>query len=395
MNVFERFRRIFGSIDTQSSVFAEPGEANDAIALADPPEQRGGNELSELQSMQDIDSLQTSLQKEFLGAMGAIIEKHSKTLQIKRAQLSYTDDYGKVVDERFLLECDYFASNVMFTGITKPLLEFIMNPLSVADGRHLVLAWLEHHERATGNATPVFALHPGLTGTEYELYCLQELRASGWTASVTRATGDQGIDLIATIESITVVGQCKYYSNPVGNAAVQEAIAGREFQRADYAFVVTNSTFTSAAKSLAAAANVLLLHHSELSGLTTKLGIRLQHPRDTNLSHDAPSPTLPSDSCEVLDYQSSKPRLLEEILGTATRVMERKEELAYRALGTEEDPLFEEAVQIVREAKRATIHGLNARLKVGYHRSAKFIETMENRGMLSPLRSDGSRDSLD
>jgi len=48
---------------------------------------------------------------------------------------------------------------------------------------------------------------------------------------------------------------------------VQEVIAGREFEKADIAAVVSNSTFTKSAKQLAGAANVLLLHHAELDKL--------------------------------------------------------------------------------------------------------------------------------
>src|SRR5260364_238896 len=57
------------------------------------------------------------------------------------------------------------------------------------------------------------------------------------------------------------------YSQPVGNAAVQEVIAGKVFEQADLAVVVSNATFTKSARQLATSAGVLLLHHEQLSEL--------------------------------------------------------------------------------------------------------------------------------
>lgn len=72
---------------------------------------------------------------------------------------------------------------------------------------------------------------------------------------------------MATINNFRLVEQCKKYINPVGNKAVQEAIAGREYYEADVAVVVTNSSYTKSARRLASASNVKLLHHSQLSQL--------------------------------------------------------------------------------------------------------------------------------
>ena len=62
-----------------------------------------------------------------------------------------------------------------------------------------------------------------------------------------------------------LVVQCKLYSGSVGNAAVQEVIAAREYEYADLAAVVSNGPFTASARELASAANVLLLHHDEIA----------------------------------------------------------------------------------------------------------------------------------
>lgn len=60
----------------------------------------------------------------------------------------------------------------------------------------------------------------------------------------------------------------------------------------------------------------------------------------------------------------------------------------------EADPLYDEAVAIVIESRRASISYLQRRLKVGYNRAARMIEDMETAGVVSPVLSNGSRDVL-
>jgi restriction system protein len=85
------------------------------------------------------------------------------------------------------------------------------------------------------------------------------------TPNVTQATGDQGVDVIAMKNGMRVVLQCKKYSSPVGNKAVQEIVAGKIHEQAHHAAVVTNNTFTSSALQLASTNGVKLLHVTELS----------------------------------------------------------------------------------------------------------------------------------
>ena len=108
---------------------------------------------------------------------------------------------------------------------------------------------------------------------DFEHECADLLNESGWTARVTQASGDQGIDVIATYENVKAVFQVKKYSQPVGNSAVQEIIAGKAFEQAHVAAVVTNSTFTASAKKLANATGVFLLHYSELPDFAEELGL--------------------------------------------------------------------------------------------------------------------------
>lgn len=62
--------------------------------------------------------------------------------------------------------------------------------------------------------------------------------------------------------------------------------------------------------------------------------------------------------------------------------------------GSESDPLYDQAVQIVLETRRASISSIQRRLKIGYNRAARMIEDMEKAGIVSPMESNGSREVL-
>jgi S-DNA-T family DNA segregation ATPase FtsK/SpoIIIE len=58
----------------------------------------------------------------------------------------------------------------------------------------------------------------------------------------------------------------------------------------------------------------------------------------------------------------------------------------------EADPLYDEAVRIVTESRRASISGVQRRLKIGYNRAARLVEAMEAAGLVGPLQSNGNRE---
>jgi S-DNA-T family DNA segregation ATPase FtsK/SpoIIIE len=60
----------------------------------------------------------------------------------------------------------------------------------------------------------------------------------------------------------------------------------------------------------------------------------------------------------------------------------------------EQDPLYDQAVRIVVESRKASISGVQRRLKIGYNRAARMIETMEASGVVGPLQSNGAREVL-
>jgi S-DNA-T family DNA segregation ATPase FtsK/SpoIIIE len=58
------------------------------------------------------------------------------------------------------------------------------------------------------------------------------------------------------------------------------------------------------------------------------------------------------------------------------------------------DELYDKAVAIVTESRRASISGVQRRLKIGYNRAARLIERMEADGIVSPPEHNGNREVL-
>ena len=60
----------------------------------------------------------------------------------------------------------------------------------------------------------------------------------------------------------------------------------------------------------------------------------------------------------------------------------------------EKDELYDEAVAFVAQSRRASISAVQRKLRIGYNRAARMIETMEETGVLSPMASNGNREVL-
>lgn len=63
--------------------------------------------------------------------------------------------------------------------------------------------------------------------------------------------------------------------------------------------------------------------------------------------------------------------------------------------GSEEsDALYDEAVHFVTQSRRASISAVQRKLRIGYNRAARMIETMEMAGVVSEMGSNGQREVL-
>ena len=60
----------------------------------------------------------------------------------------------------------------------------------------------------------------------------------------------------------------------------------------------------------------------------------------------------------------------------------------------EEDPLYDEAVRFVTESRKASISSVQRKLRIGYNRAARMIDSMEQAGVVSAMSSNGVREVI-
>lgn len=94
--------------------------------------------------------------------------------------------------------------------------------------------------------------------------------------------------------------------------------------------------------------------------------------------------------------KSGTPEYIDDILSGPAEGGELPGEGGSRAddVDAETDALYDEAVAIVTESRRASISYVQRRLRIGYNRSARIIEQMEAAGVVSPVESNGNREVL-
>ncbi len=107
-----------------------------------------------------------------------------------------------------------------------------------------------------------------LQGVPFEQFLEDVFVEWGYSVSTTKASGDQGVDLIISKRGVSTAVQAKgYISSTVGNSAVQEAYAGMAHYRCQKCAVITNSTFTSSARELAGSVGCALIDHDMIVAL--------------------------------------------------------------------------------------------------------------------------------
>lgn len=187
------------------------------------------------------------------------INIHFNALWIKWQQTIYEDDYGQIIYSDWLKEVKYFLENIVFPN--EDYNDSIGNLLLAARMQQFNAYWKElatnHLEKMKDDSAINIVVKNGL---DYELYVEKYLQNLGYIVKRTPKTGDQGVDLIAEKNEDRKAIQCKYYSKPVGNKAIQEVIAGANFYQCTSAAVVTNSSFTKSARQLAENSDIELIN---------------------------------------------------------------------------------------------------------------------------------------
>ncbi len=106
-----------------------------------------------------------------------------------------------------------------------------------------------------------------LRGVPLEEFLQRVFENAGYLVELTKASGDQGVDLLLTRSNERIAVQVKGYVSSVGNAAVQQAHAGMSFYRCTKCAVITNSEFTSSARELASRVGCTLIEGSQIEAL--------------------------------------------------------------------------------------------------------------------------------
>jgi S-DNA-T family DNA segregation ATPase FtsK/SpoIIIE len=93
--------------------------------------------------------------------------------------------------------------------------------------------------------------------------------------------------------------------------------------------------------------------------------------------------------------KTGTPNYVEEVLAGPTDIPDGLSGVNAMSDQAEEiDELYDQAVAIVTETRRASVSGVQRRLKIGYNRAARMVEEMERSGVVGELQSNGTRDVL-
>ena len=206
-----------------------------------------------------------------------LIKKHKYALAIDRKKLLKKNQYGVEEDKGWALDYDFGKKKV--TGIRYFIDEVMWGELddvpatidvSFDDSVDLE-DWIEDEiDEVCDKVDSQGASNKdidSMDGIEYEQYCKTILENAGWEVEDTSTTGDQGVDLIASIEDVRVCIQCKCFAKAVGNKAVQEIAAGMIYWKGTHSVVVAKSGFTKSAEALANSTSVILTSDKELKDL--------------------------------------------------------------------------------------------------------------------------------
>ena len=112
-----------------------------------------------------------------------------------------------------------------------------------------------------------YVLNNIASGTQFELFLTNLFRDLGYKVKHTGKAGDQGADLIIMKNNFVYAVQAKFYTGKLSNTPVQEIVGALKYYNANQGVVITNSSFTTGAESLAKSNDVILIDGKELRKL--------------------------------------------------------------------------------------------------------------------------------
>jgi restriction system protein len=197
--------------------------------------------------------------------LSEILGQHIETLQRKRRQLVFKDDYGNECYDKWFKELEYVAERMLVNDVILSGFDIYDSPTLPKVEYLSILVDVFLRERCEGNTKIAPALYRAdMEGSEFEKLVASIFQDAGAEVSFTPVTGDQGADLIAEFAARTIAVQCKRSISNIGNKAVQEVAAGRTFYETLDAWVVSDAQFTRSARQLAESLSVELVNYEEI-----------------------------------------------------------------------------------------------------------------------------------
>jgi HJR/Mrr/RecB family endonuclease len=104
-----------------------------------------------------------------------------------------------------------------------------------------------------------------MTGIVFERYLQKLLSTQGYSVSTTQASGDLGVDLVASRSGEKIAIQVKRSKTKISRRAISDAVAGMQHYRCNKAMVITNNYFTPGAVTLARSTGCVLVDRDMLA----------------------------------------------------------------------------------------------------------------------------------
>lgn len=207
-----------------------------------------------------------SSRKRLQKRLAAQMTQHEATLVSYFRQSISADAFGNVDDSKWRKHIETFLN----TQVAPDMVNYSAwrNSRVGCEAASIVDSFTRQKDELKRRENPLSAVEAHqISPSEYEQLCADILNKFGWNAQVTQSSRDHGADVIAEKQGVRVIIQCKRYSQPVGNKAVQEVHSALRLYAGNVGCVVAPSGFTPQAQQEANGLAVKLLHHSELDNL--------------------------------------------------------------------------------------------------------------------------------
>ncbi len=104
----------------------------------------------------------------------------------------------------------------------------------------------------------------GVSGWEFERVVGELFKKFGYTVSVTKGSGDEGIDLFLEKEGLRAGVQCKRWKTMIGQRVIREFYGSLMHAELQKGFVITTNRFSKAAKDFVREKPIVLIDREEL-----------------------------------------------------------------------------------------------------------------------------------